>query len=172
MLDLFLPGRRLAFESSLGLEEITRRLQHEITAPARPSVDRRPHLFQGAFGDGQFRIMRSVRGRNSFNPVVTGQLSSGGTGTRIDVQLQLHPLVLILLAIFALIAGTIASIAASEMLVVTGSGLTARVLVMLLLTLLSAAIANMEAKKTINLLSRVFDVEPILPIQTDVRRAL
>lgn len=70
MLDLFFPGRNVAFESALALEEVTHRLEQEITAPASPLFDRRPQLFQGSFVEGRFQMMRMVKGRNSFNPVI------------------------------------------------------------------------------------------------------
>lgn len=76
MLDLFFPGRSVAFESSLAPEEMAHRLQQEITAPASPFFDRRTQLFRGNFADGRFQMMRIVKGRNSFNPVIRGQVRS------------------------------------------------------------------------------------------------
>ena len=155
MLDLFFPGRSVAFDSSLALEELTERLHHEIAVPASSLFDRRTQLFQGSFADGRFKMMRIVKGRNSFNPVIRGQVSRAAGGARVDAQLQLHPLVLGFLAIFTLIASRIASIAAPELLPIPASGLVGGVGVFLLLVLLFATIANFEARKTLTLLSGV-----------------
>ena len=155
MLDLLFPGRSVAFDSSLALEVVTERLQQEITKPARPFFDRRTQLFQGDFTDGRFKMMRIVKGRNSFNPVIRGQLSRTATGTRVDAQLQLHPLVLGILAIFTLIASRIASIAAPEVLTIPAAGLVGGFGVLVLLIMLFATIANFEARKTLTLLSGV-----------------
>jgi hypothetical protein len=160
MLDLFLPGRSVAFDSSLAFEEVTHRLQHEIAAPAWSPFRSRTQLFVGDFADGRFRMMRTVSGRNSFNPVVTGQLSRAAIGTRVDARLQLHPLVLGMLAIFTLVASRIASLAAPEVIEIPFAALVGGVGVLLLLVLLFAAIANLEARKTVRALSRVFDAKP------------
>jgi hypothetical protein len=161
MIDLFFTGRRVRFETSLTPEEVTRRLQQEITAPASPIFDRRTQHFQGTFDGGRFQMMRIVKGRNSFNPVIRGQLSSVAGGTRIDAQLQLHPLVMGILAIFTVIASRIASIAAPEFLAMPAAGMAAGLGALLLLVLLFAAIANLEAGKTLRILSAVIGTHPL-----------
>lgn len=160
MLDLFFPGRRVAFESALALEEVTHRLQQEIAVPAWSIFGRRTQLFQGSFADGRFQMMRIVKGRNSFNPVIRGQVSRAAGGTRVDAQLQLHPLVLGLLAIFTVVASRIASIAAPELVPMPGAGVAGGLGVLLLLIMLFAAIANFEASKTLKLLSGVLGTQP------------
>ncbi len=159
MLDLFFPGRSVALDTSLTFDEVTRRLQQQIAAPASPLFDRRSQLFQGSFTDGRFQMMRIVKGRNSFNPVIRGQVSRVPSGARVDAQLHLHPLVLGILAIFALIASRIAAIAAPEFLAIPAAGVVGGVGVLLLLIILFAAIANVEARKTLKLLSGVIGVQ-------------
>ncbi|HEX4914103.1 MAG TPA: hypothetical protein VFV51_09110 [Vicinamibacterales bacterium] len=161
MIDLFFTGRRVTFESSLTPEEVTHRLQQEITAPARPFLDRRTQHFQGTFDAGRFQMMRIIKGRNSFNPVITGHLSRVAGGTRIEAQLQVHPLVLGMLAIFTVIASRIASIAVPEFLTMPAAGLAAGLTTLLLLVLLFAAIANLEAGKTLKTLAAVIGTQPV-----------
>lgn len=160
MLDLLFPGRRVAFESALSLEEVTRRLQEEIAAPARPFFDRRTQTFQGRFADGRFWMMRIVKGRNSFNLLIKGEVSRAAGGTRVAARLQLHPLVLALLAVFALIASRIASIAAPEFFPIPGAGVAGGVAAVLLIVALCAAVSNFEARKTLRLLSNVVGAPP------------
>ena len=45
--------------------------------------------------------MRIVRGRDSFNPVMYGRLSSCPLGTRVRVIMTLHPIVWLFLAIWS-----------------------------------------------------------------------
>jgi hypothetical protein len=161
MLDLFFPGRRVAFESALSLEEVTRRLQMEIAEPALPIFDRRTQTFQGQFADGRFWMKRIVKGRNSFNLMITGEVSRATGGTRVDARLQLQPLVLALLAVFALIASQIAAIAAPEFLPVPGAGLAGGVAAVLLIVVLCAAASNFEARRTLQLLSGIFGAPPM-----------
>jgi hypothetical protein len=155
MLDLLFPGRSVTLESALSLEDVTQRLQQEIAAPARPFFDRRTQTFQGRFADGRFWMMRIVNGRNSFNPVIKGKVSRTTRGTRVDARLQLHPLVLALLAVFTLIASRIASIAAPEVFPIPGAGVAGGVTAVLLIVALCAAVSNFEARKTLQLLSNV-----------------
>ena len=161
MIDLFFPGRSVIFETSLTPEEVTHRLQEEITAPARPFFDRRTQHFQGTFADGRFHMLRIVKGRNSFNPVITGQLSPMAGGTRIEAQLQLHPVVIGFLAIFTVIASRIASIAVPELLAAPAVGIASGVGALLLLVLLFAALANLEAGKSLKVLSAVIGTHPL-----------
>lgn len=161
MIDLFFPGRSVRFETSLTPEEVTHRLQQEITAPARPFFDRRTQHFQGTFADGRFHMLRIVKGRNSFNPVITGQLSPMAGGTRIEAQLQLHPVVIGFLAIFTVIASRIASVAAPELLATPSAGIAGGLGALLLLVLLFAGIANLEAGKTLKVLSAVIGTRPV-----------
>jgi hypothetical protein len=161
MIDLFFTGRRVTFETSLTPEEVSHRLQQEITAPARPFFDRRIQQFQGTFDAGRFHMMRIVKGRNSFNPVITGQLSRIAGGTRIEAQLQVHPLVMGMLAIFTVIASRIASVAVPEFLAMPAAGLAAGFGTLLLLVLLFAAIANLEAGKTLTMLAAVVGTQPV-----------
>ena len=161
MIDLLFTGRSVTFETSLTPEEVTNRLQQEITAPARPFVDRRTQRFQGTFDSGRFQMMRIVKGRNSFNPVVRGQLAGVAGGTRIEAQLQLHPLVMGILAIFTVIASRIASVAVPEFLGMPSAGIASGVGALLLLVLLFAAMANLEAGKTLKMLSAVIGTHPL-----------
>ena len=161
MIDLFFTGRRVTFETSLTPEEVTHCLRQQITAPARPLIDRRTQHFQGTFDGGRFQMMRIVRGRNSFNPVVTGQLSPVAGGTRIEARLRMHPLVIGILAIFAVVASRVASIAAQEFLAMPAAGIAAGMGTLLLLVLLFGAIANLEAGKTLQKLSAVVGTHPL-----------
>ena len=161
MLDLIFRGRSLVFETALGADEVTRRLAREVTPPKWQHQETRTQLFEGTFADGRFHMVRLVRGRNSFRPVIEGRLSPTPRGTRIDVQLRLHPLVLGLSAILFGIGGLVAVIAAAESLARREPA--PQLIVVPLMAAASAVIAvaaSLEARKATRLLARVFDSEP------------
>jgi len=116
MIDLLFRGRTLVFESSLSREEVTKRLQREIAPATSQWYENRPQLFEGTLSDGRFRMVRLVRGRNSFRPVVEGELVATPRGVRIDARLTLHPVVVGLCAILFALGGLVAMVAVSEFL--------------------------------------------------------
>jgi hypothetical protein len=145
MFELLYPGREMVLDSPLGVEELTRRLQLE---------------FDGTFADGRVRMMRRVRGRNSFRSLVDGQITPASAGSRLAVRLRLHPLILAFGAVFALIAGTIAAIAAPEIPVIGGSPLLVRVLAMAAVALIFAFLGSIEARTSTRLLANVSEAKP------------
>jgi hypothetical protein len=145
MFDLFYPGRSVALDSPIDAAELTRRL--ELT-------------FDGTVGDGRFRMMRRVRGRNSFRSVMDGQILPRPGGTRLNVRLRLHPLVLAIGAVFALVAGTVAAIAAPGVPVVGGSPFLVRVLAMAAVAFVFALLGNVEARTSIRVLSDIAETKP------------
>ena len=141
MFELFYPGRSIVLDSPLGVEELTRRLEL---------------AFDGTFADGRFRMMRRVRGRNSFRSVVDGQILPGSSGgSRLNGRMRLHPLILAIGAVFALIAGTVAAIASPEIPVVGGSPLLVRVLAMAAVAFVFALLGSIETRTSTRLLSNV-----------------
>jgi hypothetical protein len=55
--------------------------------------------FKGTIDASSFRIMRRIRYRNSFQPVIRGTITELRPGSRIDVRMTLHPFV----AVFAIV---------------------------------------------------------------------
>jgi hypothetical protein len=92
-----LPYKRLVFETQFSKDEIVRRLMIEV-APRRPPLDlfeKRPEKFEGEVSATGFKISRIIRYRNSFRPVVEGQLFPLVKGVRIEVRMRLHTTILI-----------------------------------------------------------------------------
>ena len=145
MFELIYPGRSIVLDSPYGVEELTRRLEQ---------------AFDGTVADGRFRLMRRVRGRNSFRPVVDGRILPGSGGSRLNVRLRLHPLILGFGAVFAVIAGTVAAVASPEIPPLGGSPLLARVLAMAAVAFLFALLAGIEARASTRLLANVVNARP------------
>jgi hypothetical protein len=145
MFELFYPGRSIVLDSPLVVEEVTRRLEL---------------AFDGTFADSRLRIMRRVRGRNSFRSVVDGHiLPRSGGGSRLRVRLRLHPLILAFGAVFALIAGTIAALASPEIPVIGVSPLLVRVLAMAVVAFVFALLGTIEARTTTRLLAKAAEAK-------------
>ena len=148
MLELLYPGRTVVLESPLSVEDVTRRLQRDDSP------------FEGTFSNGRFQMMRRVRGRNSFRPMMEGQVSRGSAGTRLEVRMRLHPLILGVGAVFALLAGTIAAVAAPEIPVLRASPVTVRLLAMAAVAFIFAALGSVEARTATRLLANLTEAQP------------
>lgn len=158
LFDLVLPGRRLVFVSPLGVGEVRKRLERQVSKPGIRLWDQRTEMFEGTFANDRFEIARLVRGRNSFRPMIHGRLSMDAAGTRIDARMQLHPVVMVVYGLMVFIAGTAAALAAPA---VPMPPLAARILVMALLFLAVSLVANLEARKATRLLAQLFASEPL-----------
>ncbi len=83
-------------DSSLKPDEVRKKLSESVM----------PHKFSfslffpkyekplsGTFSEKEFELIKNIRYRNSFNPVIYGSISPYGSGSRIDVRLELHRIV-------------------------------------------------------------------------------
>lgn len=162
MIDLLFRGRRVVFDSPHGVTEAQARLAREVAAPEwTMRRDQRTQLFVGTVSDGRFEVVRLVRGRNSFRPMLEGQLSSSPGGSRIEVRMRMSPAVLVLLAILLGVGGLVASVAASDLLA-RNEAVTAALVILAVPALAFAvlALAASEARRATRLLAGVFEVEP------------
>lgn len=160
MLDLVF-GRRLVFQSTLTREDLMTRLEQQVAPPRLLSSQKGPHPFEGTVANGGFRMMRSVRGRNSFRPVISGSMASAAHGTRVDARLQLHPIVLALCAIVLLVGAMVASIAIPEYVATGSSPGIVFVLALAAVFTAFAIAAAVEARKATRMLATLFVAEPL-----------
>jgi hypothetical protein len=155
-----LPYERLTIETTLSIEEAQQRLANVIE-PKRTirwllSPPTKP--FEGTITGDRFEMRRVIGYRNSFLPQITGQIRQGYQGAAIDLTLQMHPLVLIFMALW------LAAVGAAALLLVNtapGSGsfqiyslITAGMVVFAVL--LCTLAFNFEASKAKALLNRLF----------------
>ena len=56
--------------------------------------------FLGSVSNSSFRIMRIIKGRDSFNPMLYGRFHSSNEGTRVKVIMTYHPSVWIFIAVW------------------------------------------------------------------------
>jgi hypothetical protein len=62
--------------------------------------------FRGTVEGREFELVRVIRYRNSFLPVVHGRIEPAGDGSRVHVGMRLYPVVMVFLVLFAGMLGT------------------------------------------------------------------
>jgi hypothetical protein len=110
-----LPYQTRVFNSGLPVAQARARLQDAV-GPVAPAGDGRVgRSFEGVVAGDTFRIIRVVRGRNSFRPVLHGRIESAPSGgTRVVVSFRLHPIVAVFMAAFLVVTGTLGLIGIQE----------------------------------------------------------
>lgn len=156
-------GRRLVFQSPLTREDLVTRLEQQVVPPRLFSSEKGPQRFEGTVADGRFRMMRSVRGRNSFRPVIAGAVTSSTTGARVDVRLQLHPIAVGLCAMLPVVGAMAASSAVPEYLATGESPGMIFVLALAAVFTAFAIAAAVEARTATRMLAALFEAEPETP---------
>jgi hypothetical protein len=105
---LFAPFERLTIETPLTPEEARQRLA-EVVEPKRLfrffSRDHKP--YQGDLDGYHFEVTRIIHYRNSFLPVIKGEIRSGLGGSVIDITMQPHLFAIIFMTLWFGVAGTI-----------------------------------------------------------------
>lgn len=163
MIDLLFRGRRLVFESPLSPEEATERLRRSVAARSWTIgwTDGPAHRFEGTFADGRFHMVRAVRGRNSFRPVLDGTLSPRPGGVHVDVRLRLHPATLIFCLLLLAIVAPLVALAAAEFL--RTRQVSPPILVMAAFPVVFSVftvVLGVEATRATMLLAALFDAPP------------
>jgi hypothetical protein len=156
VLDLAFRGRRLRIVSPLAADEVTERLRSAI-APARwLRDDRQTSAFEGTFEGGQFRVVRRVKGRHSFRPVIHGRVAAAAAGTAIDLELRLHPLVVAVSVVLLAVAVLVAALAVQEWIAAGAEALQLAVIPAIGAgALVVSAVSSAEARRAVTLLRSV-----------------
>jgi hypothetical protein len=99
-----LPYHKFRIVTSLKPAEVEERLHAEISPPVwgfdAMFADPTNTYFRGVIANGNFKVMRIIRNRNSFLPVVIGHIESSNNGSRVFVKLRLHLLVAVFMSIW------------------------------------------------------------------------
>jgi hypothetical protein len=89
-----MPYLSYVMETSMAGPEFLEMLQRSVGKAkwfAMPAKDSAP--FFGKVSKNGFKIMRKIRGRDSFNPVLYGKFSPLDNGTRVRVVMTFHPII-------------------------------------------------------------------------------
>lgn len=81
-------------ESNLTVHEIVKKLELIVGQPNWLGIPPKgPFLFFGNITLTGFKIMRVIRGRDSFNPLLYGKFIPSNSGTHVKVVMTFHPFV-------------------------------------------------------------------------------
>ena len=95
-----IPYQHFVINTSLASEEIARLVLDNISPPRSLSQPPAPGKeFEGSVSRDGFTINRIIRGRDSFLPVLNGRFTSIPKGTKVDLYLTPHPIVIVFLLI-------------------------------------------------------------------------
>ena len=101
-LKQILPYEKYVLESSLPPAEIGKRISDVIepkkTAFFAPLYRKSARPYEGQYVGDRFEISRIIDYRNSFLPDISGHIISFGNQTRIAINMQLSPFVLVFMA--------------------------------------------------------------------------
>jgi hypothetical protein len=105
---LFAPFERLTIETPLPPEEVHRRLAQVIEPKQMFRFFSRDHkAYQGNLTDDRFEVSRIIHYRNSFLPVIKGDIRPGLGGSVVDITMQPHPFVIAFMAVWFSFSGVI-----------------------------------------------------------------
>ena len=105
----FLPFENFVIESSLNKEEIISALTMNIESEKTFRFMKRSDTkeFEGSLKGNEFEIRRIISYRNSFLPVINGEIESYGNNSRITIRMRLHIFTIIFISIWISIVGLI-----------------------------------------------------------------
>ncbi|MEP6794119.1 MAG: hypothetical protein ABJB16_07325 [Saprospiraceae bacterium] len=104
-----LPFKNFSFSSKLNASEITDRLLAITEAEKFIRIplfnDAETKMYEGQITDQNFSIRRLIKYRNSFLPRIKGEIKAVGNGTRIDVRMRLHVVIIIFVIFWCTMVG-------------------------------------------------------------------
>ena len=108
----YLPFEKLTYKTSLASEEILKRLRENIepkkTFRMTGLFGSKDHKhYEGSIEGRSFSISRIIHYRNSFLPIIKGEIASKHDGTHIHIQMRLHTIALIFMALWCGILGLV-----------------------------------------------------------------
>ncbi|MEO5775713.1 MAG: hypothetical protein ABIQ27_02340 [Flavobacterium sp.] len=91
MLKKIIPIENLIYQSTLRSEELSAHLKNVIGVGLKE--DNYSTVYIGKVLPKRFEIKRVISYRNSFLPIISGEISDGINGTKVNVNMKLHPFV-------------------------------------------------------------------------------
>ncbi|MEZ4826667.1 MAG: hypothetical protein R3C61_10305 [Bacteroidia bacterium] len=104
----YFPSENITYRTSLSTEEVYQRLS-ENTEPQKLmrfkgfGANKNHKTYEGRVTKNNFHISRIIGYRNSFLPQIAGEIRSSGSGSVVDVKMNLHVLVWIFIAVWVLV---------------------------------------------------------------------
>jgi len=94
-LKKYLPYENYILTSSINKEEIISRLQENISIKYHTAFQKKQNTicekpYEGTINENNFLIHRVIDYRNSFLPIISGEITSKLTGSEIHIKMQLN----------------------------------------------------------------------------------
>ncbi len=104
---LFIPYERLTIMTGMSVGETAATLADVVEAKRfwRNPFSRNHKRYQGQMTPASFEFTRIIHHRNSFLPIIKGQLQPAVQGTLVNLTLSLHPLVLVFWLLWMMMIG-------------------------------------------------------------------
>jgi hypothetical protein len=98
-----IPFDKINFHTSLSVHDATAKLAQIVDTESKwPHSPRSKKEFDGSLSKSGFRIVRNIKGRNTYLPWVRGQFKPVVNGTHIIVTFSLHPIGIVAMLTFFL----------------------------------------------------------------------
>ena len=108
----YLPFESITYETNLDSKEILKRINEEIEPIKKfrmsgvfSNYKHKP--YEGYINNYSFRMSRIMEYQNSFTPIIKGVIKNNLKGTKINITMELHPFILILMCSLPFIIGII-----------------------------------------------------------------
>lgn len=105
------PSQRFTMTTYLSPEDVLKKLS-EVVVPTSNSLQfrwrRSKKPYQGQIAEHSFKISRIIYNRNSFTPEIEGQIQAHGRGSQIDIEIKLHPFVIIFMSFWLSLVALVA----------------------------------------------------------------
>ena len=104
----FLPYENITYTTSLPETEVLRLLAENVEPPKfRFWGGKGGKDYEGEISGNKFNISRIISYRNSFLPRISGEVGKDALNTKVNVKMNLHPIVLVFVSIFFLFTAMI-----------------------------------------------------------------
>lgn len=94
-----IPYQKFSIQTDYNTELVKQKLER-VTSKSAKNNSQNSKLFSGEIGDRSFKISRILFYRNSFNPIIKGEISNCASGAEVTVSMGLPKVVIVFLAIW------------------------------------------------------------------------
>lgn len=99
-----MPYDKFQINSKLSPIEIIQRIR-DCTGDDEFFSLHQTHEFSGQVNDNDFKIMKNISYRNSFQPIIEGKIEQTSMGTQVTISMRLHLFVMLFMVIYLVLAG-------------------------------------------------------------------